>query len=435
MSCYIGIDLGTTAVKCALYEEGEKLAEFNREYALYAEGAIAEQEAEDWKSTITEGIRALVKETGKRRIAGISISSQGITVLPVDKAGRPLSRAISWLDSRADVELSEILREIDAETLYEITGKPASTAYSLPKLRWLTKHKKELVDAAYKIVMPLDFLNGWLSGSFTTDMSMASGSMLYDVKKRAWDPRLLALSGIPEEKLPEVRPMGADLGEILPEVAAAFGIEAGTHIYLGAQDQKVAALGAGFTPTVATLSLGTASAMIFSAERQKSGGIPYFAFDGETEVYEGVIGTSGAAVRWLCNTLGFASYREMDEAAEAAGNSGGVSFDLGFDSVEGGIRNLSLGTTRGQIAHALYESIARRIGESFSADDGIEEIRVFGGGAKCPLWCRLIARHTKKTIALLTSNETAVHGAVMLASGGRLSALQIKNKISEVSAC
>lgn len=429
MMYYIGIDLGTTAVKCALYEDGRKLAEFNREYGLYADGAIAEQDAEDWKKNITDGIREMVEKTGVTDIAGISISSQGITVVPVDQEGKPLSRAISWLDSRAEKELSEVLSEVDAKTLYRITGKPVSSAYSLPKLRWLSKYKKELVDRAYKILLPLDFLNGWLCGSFTTDMSMASGTMLYDTEKREWDKQLLALSGIPEEKLPAVMPMGADLGEIFPSVAEAFGIKPGAHIYLGAQDQKVAALGAGFTPSAATLSLGTASAMIFSADKAKEGSVPRFAFDDKTTVYEAVIGTSGAAVRWLCNTLGFASYREMDEAAEAAGRSGGAGFALGFDSCDGGIRNLSLGTTRGQIAYALYESIAKKIGESFSPDDGIEEIRVFGGGANCALWCSLIAKHTGKTVALLTSNETAVHGAVMLASGGRVPALQIKNKI------
>lgn len=429
MMYYIGIDLGTTAVKCALYRESEKLAEYNREYALYADGAYAEQDAEDWKKNITAGIRQMVEETGVTDIAGISISSQGITVVPVDETGKPIAMAISWLDSRAEEELREVLSAVDEKTLYEITGKPASSAYSLPKLRWLSKYKKELVDKAYKLLLPLDFLNGWLCGSFTTDMSMASGTMMYDTEKREWNKELLALSGIPEEKLPAILPMGADLGEILPSVAEEFGINGGTRIYLGAQDQKAAALGAGFTSSVATLSLGTASAMIFSADKKKGGNTPRFAFDERNTVYEAVIGTSGAAVRWLCNTLGFSSYREMDEAAEEAGRSGGVCFALGFDSCDGGISNLSLGTSRGQIAYALYESIAKRIGESFSSDDGIEEIRVFGGGANCPLWCNLIAKHTGKTVALLTSNETAVHGAVMLASGGRVPALQIKNKI------
>ncbi len=429
MMHYIGIDLGTTAVKCALYRDSERLADYNREYALYADGAYAEQDAEDWKKNIKEGIRHMVEKTGVTDIAGISISSQGITVVPVDREGRPLARAISWLDSRAEEELSEVLSEVDADTLYAITGKPVSSAYSLPKLRWLSKYKKELVDRAYKLLMPLDFLNGWLCGSFTTDMSMASGTMMYDTEKREWNQKLLALSGIPGEKLPAVLPMGADLGPILPSVAKELGIEPSARIYLGAQDQKVAALGAGFTPSAATLSLGTASAMIFSADKKKGGRVPRFAFDERNTVYEAVIGTSGAAVRWLCNTLGFSSYREMDEAAEEAGRSGGAAFDLGFDTVDGAIRHLSLGTTRGQIAYALYESIAGRIGESFAADDGIEEIRVFGGGANCPLWCRLIAKHTGKTVSLLTSNETAVHGAVMLASGGRVGALQIKQKI------
>lgn len=104
-------------------------------------------------------------------------------MVPVDGEGRPLSRAISWLDSRAEEELSEVLAEIGESDLYRITGKPVSSAYSLPKLRWPSKYEKEPVERAYKILMPLDFLNAWLCGSFTTDMSMASGTMMYDTEK------------------------------------------------------------------------------------------------------------------------------------------------------------------------------------------------------------------------------------------------------------
>lgn len=426
---YIGIDLGTTAVKCALYRDDRAIADFNREYPLIADGAKVEQDANVWWQVICDGIRSVVRESGEREIAGISISSQGITLLPVDRNGTPLCRAISWLDTRATEETRIIGETVGKEELFRITGKPLLPVYSLPKLMWLKKYESALLRSADKVLLPLDWLNFQLCGKAVTDMSMASGTMLYDIEKREWNQNLLAMAGLREDQLPTVGEMGEDLGCVRPEVAEALGICKNARIYLGGQDQKLSAIGAGFGKTVATLSLGTSSAVEFASSIATGERAARFAFDRDTIVAEVPFNTTGAAVRWLKNALGFEKYSDMDRAAEEAGTAAGVCFEEVDFSSGAGISGMKLGTTRGNLAYALYEGIAREIGKCFSPDDGIEEIRVFGGGAHGSLWCKLIAEQSGKKVAVLQTNETAIHGAVMLASNRRVAPAKVERYI------
>lgn len=413
---YIGIDLGTTAVKCGLYRGATPVAEFRREYPLLTAGERVEQDPALWWDIICEGIRDLVSQSGEHEIAAMAVSSQGITFLPVDGAGNALGNAISWLDHRAEEEIGMIRQSIGEDTVWKITGKPLLPCYTLPKLMWLTRHYPDLQRRAdVRFLMPLEWIQFRLCGKAVTDMSMASGTMLYDVHRRAWDRRLTDLAGITPDRLPAVAEMGTCIGTVLPQVADALGLEKGTRVILGGQDQKLAALGAGLKQGVATVSLGTSSAVTFYAQDAPEGAA-LFALNAGTLVSETALETTGAVVRWLKNTVGFSDYAEMDREAAQAGSAGGVCFDIGFSGA-GGIGGLTLGTIRGNLVYALYEGIAREIAACFSRNDRIRELRIFGGGARSGIWCDLIARETGKRTTVPQNRETAVLGAVMLASG------------------
>ncbi len=413
---YIGVDLGTTACKAALYAvDGQVLAEFNREYPLIKQQGRVEQDASLWWLIVREAI-ASVADGYSKSVQAISVSTQGISFVPVDHAGNPLYNAISWLDLRGEQELSQLALRFSDDDIYRKTGKHLNGAYSLPKLMWFKNHHPDLYERTDRISMPLDFLNQKLCGLAVTDYTMAGGTMLYDLHNKVWDEELLDFARLDRSKMPEVQCMGAQLGPILPEAASELGLSAKTQIILGGQDQKLAAIGAGIREGFCTVSLGTSAAVteltsIFDPLSDK----PQFRLNDTHFVKESAVSVSGAALKWLSHILGDIPYREMDELAEKTPNgSGSVLFNPAFLE-NASVNGITLSTTRGEIIYALYEGIAREIKRCVS--DTVPEIKVFGGGAKSQIWCKILARILQRDLEILDTTETACLGAAIIASG------------------
>lgn len=427
---YIGIDLGTTGCKAVLYDsEGTALCEFNKEYSLICRDSLVEQDAEIWWSLVTEALVFVTKDHGGDKVRGISVSTQGIAFVPVDEEGRTLANAISWLDVRA-VEEAELLEaEFGRDVIYRKTGKFCNPEYTLPKLMWLKRHEPELFARTHKFLLPLDFLNMRLTGRAVCDYSIAGGTMAYNIVEKKYDEELLSFAGVGADRLPEVGCMGDFVGKILPEVADLTGISPDCEVYLGGQDQKLAALGAGIDESSVTVSFGTATAVTKLTKT-----LPYevnfsrFRFNDDYYSYEGVVSTSGAALKWAANTI-FAgkSYKELDRLAIEAGGSAGVTFDTDLTNC-GMISGITLGTTQGNIVYALFEGVSRAI-TGFAAEMGdYDKLYVFGGGSKSEIWCQILADVSGKCIVSLNTPETASLGAAILASGGKLPSAKAARK-------
>ena len=419
---YIGIDLGTTGCKTVLYDsEGVAKAEFNKEYSLICNDGYVEQDAEDWWNLVLEGLTFVTKECGGGDVAGISVSTQGIAVVPVDEKGNTLANAISWLDVRADAEAEELAERFGREEIYRKTGKYCNPEYTLPKLMWWKKNMPELFGKAHKFLLPLDFLNMRLTGRAICDYSIAGGTMAYNIIDKKYDPMLMDFAGITEDRLPEVGCMGDFVGRILPEVARLTGISDKCEIYLGGQDQKLAALGAGIDESSVTVSFGTATAVTkLTKTLPDEMNFSRFRFNEEYYSYEGVVSTSGAALKWAANTIfGGLTYKELDELAIEAGSSAGVTFDTDLTS-DGVISGLTLGTTKGNIVYALFEGVSRAIAGFAHEMGGCDKLYVFGGGSKSKIWCQILADVSGCLIVSLDTPETASLGAAILASKGKL---------------
>ena len=417
---YLGIDLGTTGLKCVMFEtDGTAVAEYNEEYPLIFVDSFVEQDANLWWSNVVTAVRTLTEKTGRRDVASLSISSQSISFVPVDGEGAPLYNSINWLDMRAVAETERIAREVGEETVFRKTGKHVDPAYSLPKLMWFREKRPEVYERAAKILFPLDFLNMKLTGRCVTDYTIAGGSMLYNIVEKRWDDELLSFSGIDADKLPEVKEMGCDLGEVLPRVAGELGIDAGCRVILGGQDQKIAAIGAGISDGVVTMSFGTASAIEkLSRDMIYDSPLSQFRFNDGYFVTEGVADTTGAALKWLSRMMGGVSYRECDAlAAESCPGANGVKAHTSF-AKGASFEGLTLSTTKGDLIYALYEGTCREIADRLEKMGGAGEIRVFGGGSKSRIWCEILARITKCRIGILDTPETASRGAAIVASGG-----------------
>ena len=436
MPYVLTIDFGTSGCRSAIYNENlDMLCVSVEEYPLIVHSeAEIEQDANIWWEKAKATIKNVVSSSGinVKEIRSLSISSQGIAFVPIDRQGNTLSNAISWLDTRAQSETEEIEARYGMPEIYQRTGKRISGVYSLPKLIWFKNNCTEIYNAAWKILLPLDYIQFKLSGRCVTDHTMAGGTMFYNVQTQQWDTEILDTYGLDVQKLPEIAWAGTTIGTISPDVAEELGLCKELVIVNGAQDQKCAALGAGASQEVAAISLGTGTclAQISSSPRPDTKmRVPFFSYvrEGQWDL-EGVINTAGSAYSWFQRELGGQqSFDVLD--AEAAGvhlpNSvlfypylSGVSSPHWGEGT-GTFTGLSLSSTTGHMARAVMEGIAYNIRENLDAMGEVcgkaKEIRLYGGGSKSLLWCQIIADITNIPVTRLCSSETALAGAAILA--------------------
>lgn len=438
VSFYLSVDLGTTGCRSILFNERlELLASAYEEYGLITpREKYVEQDAELWWELTKKTLNCALKKanTSPKEVKGISISSQGITIVPVDKDINALSNAISWLDERAEKEIECVKEIIGEQRLFLLTGKPAISLYTLPKIMWMKENQPELYSSAYKLLMPMDFLIAKFTGECVTDHSMASGTLLYDLKKGCWSEELLSSFSIDVDKLPSVTTSGKSVGCVKKSVALELGLSEDCIVAVGAQDQKCAALGAGLSDGVMTVSLGTAAAVTKlwdGAYTHINNGVGWCGYteDG-LYVTEGVINTAATCLRYVRDLMFQGeSYDVIDkEAAEARERgssllffpylSGASSPDF-YKGSTGVFYGAGLGTVRADYALAVMEGIAfsiRRMLEAMEAYGNVHTLVLFGGGAKSSFWSQIIADVTGMKIEIPSTTEAAGAGAAMLAA-------------------
>lgn len=442
----LAIDLGTTNCKSAVFDaELNMLSCAMEEYPLITRSeSVVEQEAEVWWRCTKNTILHALVDAGidGKQIRAIAISSQGISIVPVDRDGKTLSNAISWLDTRAVEEEAELSTRFGYGEIYRRTGKRVSSVYSLPKLMWVKKHQRQIYDAAWKFMLPLDYLQFRLCGRSLTDKTIAAGTMMYDIDSGRWDRDLLDALELNEEKLPEVGQAGEVVGRIDAAVARELGLSENCLIILGGQDQKCAAYGAGIRDGIATISLGTGCCISAVSNRRIDDPlcrIPIFCCltDHGWEL-EGVLNTAGTCYRWFrdrfCPNLSFDEINALAEGCKGPADevffpflSGGSAPDGGAPKAE--FTNLTLHSDLAVMARSVLEGVAFGIRDNVEVirelGGSVRELRVFGGGANSSLWLQIIANVMQMKTVALESAETALRGAAMLA----LSAVDGKKEI------
>ena len=438
MAIYLAIDLGTTGCRSILFDQDlRQLAVAYEEYGLITpKEKWTEQDAESWWTMTKRTALEAIQKAGinSKEIKGISISSQGITIVPVDRDLMPLCNALSWLDVRAESQTEQILKDFGKEFMFLHTGKPVDPCYTLPKMIWMREETPEIYEKAWKFLMPMDFLIAKFTGNCVTDHSMASGTLFYDIKNLCWSKKILDHYSILEEKLPELRWSGEAAGTVLPAVAEELGLDETCVVAVGAQDQKCAALGVGLDDKTMTISLGTAAAIEKrwnEAKTEKNNGVGWcgYVVPG-TWVTEGVINTAGTCLRWARDLLFKGeSYDTINLEANAARERGssvlfypylnGPSSPDYYPESQGCFYGVNLATQRGDFALAVMEGIAFQIRillEAMEAYGSVTTLSLFGGGANSPLWCQIISDATGMGILVPETTEAAGAGAAMLAA-------------------
>lgn len=244
---YIGIDLGTSAVKLLLMDgEGRVYRTVSEEYPLnFPKPGWSEQDPQDWYEKTVAGLKRLTEGFDKTAVRAVSFSGQMHGLVALDGNDRVLRPAILWNDGRTAEETEYLNREIGKERISALTANIAFAGFTAPKLLWMKKNEPELFAKIRKIMLPKDYLNYRLTGNFCTDYSDAAGTLLLDVKNRRWSGEMLQICGIDSSVLPRLCESFEVTGTILPHLSEELGFSENVLVAAGAADNAAAAVGNG----------------------------------------------------------------------------------------------------------------------------------------------------------------------------------------------
>ena len=257
---YVGVDLGTSSVKLVLMEEtGEIKNIVAKEYPLYfPKPGWSEQEPKDWYSQFVAGMKELLSGIDKSEVDGISFGGQMHGLVILDKEDHVLRPAILWNDGRTQEECDYLNQVIGREKISSYTANMALTGFTAPKLLWVKKHEPEIFEKIAKIMLPKDYLAYRLTGVHSTDVSDASGMLLFDVKNRCWSEEMLKIVGIQREQLANVYESFEVVGILTKEASEELGLPLDVRVIAGAGDNPAGAVGTGtLNHGMCSVSLGT----------------------------------------------------------------------------------------------------------------------------------------------------------------------------------
>lgn len=424
---FIGLDVGTSSCKGLLVDEGGKiLKQVSVSYPLiFTEEGIEQSPEHLWNGVKQVLGRLIDKVERKEEIKGIGVTSQGITFIPVDQDGQPLMNAISWLDTRAEQELEEVLRVYSEGELFKITGKRVEAYYVLPKLLWIRKRCPRIYEQSDKFLLVADFVVQRLTGEIATDHTLAGGTLLYDVVENKWAGEIMKKFEIPPSKFPKLRWGGEVIGYIKGETDLK-----GTPIVVAGQDQKCAAFAMGIKKGRITVSLGTASAISCLTEKailDKKMRIPLFPFLFPNKwILEGVVSTAGASYEWAKKIIRGKNRtipppHKLMTMPFFLPHLSGASSPLWRKDLRGAFFNLSLATTAEDLIFAVLEGVAFEIRRNIEVmeelADEAKEVVVIGGGARSRVWRIILANVLGKVLYFPKIKEASALGASILAGG------------------
>jgi xylulokinase len=403
----VGLDVGTSAVKAvAISPDGEVLGIAEEAYPLSVpKPGWAEQDPEDWW-------RAAQAALARVPSGPVGLSGQMHGLVLLDAAERVIRPAILWNDGRTREECAEIEAELGLDRLIELTGNRALAGFTAPKILWVRGHEPEAYARIRRVLLPKDYIHLKLSGEHATDVSDASGTLLFDVGARDWSAEVCDALEIPAEWLPP----------------AFESTEIG-----GAGDQAAAALGVGIDRAGrVSVALGTAG-IVFTA-------LPRYAPDALARVHTfchavpgiwhamGVMLSGGGSYAWLCSLLGADVKLLDDEASRWPAGSEGLLFapylsgertPYSDPGARAAFTGLSIRHDRGALARANMEGVAYGLRDCLELMRGLEvplEVgRISGGGSRSDLWAKIVASVLDLPLERTECDAGSAFGAALLA--------------------
>jgi xylulokinase len=434
---YIGVDLGTSSVKLLLMDEtGDIKSIVTREYPLsFPAPGWSEQNPEDWYTNLIEGVKELTNDCDKSKVEGISFSGQMHGMVILDEKDEVIRPAILWNDGRTGAECDYLNNEIGKDKISSYTGNMALTGFTAPKLLWVKKNEPDNFKKIKKVMLPKDYIAYMLSGVHCTDVSDASGMLLLDVKNKCWSKEMLDIIGLKEEQLATVYESYDVVGTLKKSVAEELGLPETVKVIAGGGDQAVAAVGTGTVGHgMCNVSLGT-SGVVFIASKEYAevddNALHVFAHADGKYHFMGVMLSAAASNKWwMDEIIGTKEYGKEQASIKELGKNNvyflpylmGERTPHNNPNARGTFIGMTMDTSRADMTQAVLEGVAFALRDSFEITKklgvDIERIRINGGGAKSPLWCKIIANVLNVKVDKINSEEGPAFGAAILAAVG-----------------
>ena len=433
---YIGVDLGTSAVKLELVDENGNIKnEISRSYPVrFPHPGWSEQDPDDWKKAVLEGIPELLKGFDASQVRGIGAGGQMHGLVVLDDEDRVIRPAILWNDGRTQKEVDHLNEEVGRRKLSEWTANIAFAGFTAPKILWMRENEKENFDRISKIMLPKDYINYVLTGVHCTDFSDASGMLLLDVKNRRWSEEMLRECGITEKQLPKLFESYECVGTLKKDVAALLGLREDVVVAAGAGDNAAAAVGTGVVGNGGcNISLGTSGTIFITSDR--FGVDPNNAlhsFDHADGGYHlmGCMLSAASCLKWLMEDILHSTDYTGEQAAITEDKLGRnqvffLPYMMGERSPINDVRargtfvGMTMSTTRADLIQAVLEGVSFAIRDSLevarSLGIDISSSMICGGGAKSPLWQRIMANVLGITLKKAATEQGPGFGGAILA--------------------
>jgi xylulokinase len=432
----IGLDIGTSGARAlALNESGDVIAVAAQEYPLLSpRPGWTEQDPEDWWLA-SRKVLSEVAARARGKIEGIGLTGQMHGSVFLDAHEQGIRPALLWNDQRTTQQCIEITDRVGRDRLLAIAGNPALTGFQAPKLLWLREAEPANFERVAHVLLPKDFIRLRLAGEYATDASDASGTLLFDLRRRSWSAEILEALELPHEWLPDVYEGPEETGRLRGDVADELGLPAGIPIAAGGGDNAAAAVGSGIIEAgLASSSIGT-SGVLFTHTSQftpdPSGRLHAFCH-AVPDAYHlmGVTLSAGGSLNWWRRILGeqYEYDALIDLAASAPIGSEGLLF-LPYLSgertphLDASARGAFFGLTArhglNHLTRAVMEGVAYSLADCLQLmielGVRVDHIRAVGGGARSHLWRQIQADVYGIPVHRTTVDEGPAYGAALLA--------------------
>ena len=435
MQYFIGIDLGTSAVKLLLVDAAGKICgTVSRDYPLmFPHPGWSEQNPEDWWSAVQDGLKELTAGIDVQDVAGIGCGGQMHGLVILDENDNVIRPAILWNDGRTFKEVEYLNGVIGKQKLSQLTANIAFAGFTAPKLLWVQKNEPENFQKIAKIMLPKDFINYKLTGVHACDYSDASGMLLLDVEHKCWSKEMLDICGVSEDQMPKL----FESYQVIGNVTADIGLPKTAKVVGGAGDNAAAAGGTGTVGDGAcNISLGTSGTVFISSEKfgvDSTNGLHAFAHaDGRFHLM-GCMLSAASCNKWLCDeilkTKDYpAEQKDITDDKLGANRVYFLPYLMGERSpindtnARATFLGMTMDSTRSDMVQAVLEGVAFAIRDSFEVAKSlgirIERSKICGGGAKSPLWRKIFANVLNLPLDIPQTEEGPGYGGAMLAMVG-----------------
>lgn len=445
---YIGADIGTTSTKAVLYDKkGTVLNTHHVEYPLHSPApGVAEQDPDEIFQAVIECIKMVLQKSrvnASAHLTLVSFSSAMHSVIVIDETGKPITRCITWADSRASEMASRINKEMDGLSIYKRTGTPIHPMSPLTKIAWMRESDPDTFARAYKYIGIKEYVFYQLFGKYMVDYSIASATGLFNLEQLKWDEGAMQVAGITADKLSDPVNTTTVVTGMDKHYAQEMGIHPETPFVIGASDGVLSNLGVNaIDPSVVAVTIGTSGAIRAVTDKpvtDHKGRIFCYALTNNHWVVGGPVNNGGMTFRWVrdelasaetetAKRLGIDPYEMLTKiASRVAPGSDGLIFHpylagerapLWNADARGSFFGLSLFHKREHMIRSVLEGVILNLYTVLLALEEITgvptKIQATGGFARSELWRQMMADIFNQEVHVPESFESSCLGAVVL---------------------